>query len=541
MHFPNKKYDKLVILSLLLLQQCFSRFFLKSSPKIYRVIFSGGGVKGTLYPGAFKALEEARLVEMITDASGCSVGALAASFLSTGMSGDEFRSATLNAHFKGLLGERSGFFLKKNSSGCFPISKTGLPFEIWVRDKLNSSVLRFFSDNPAVTDYQLLELKEKLSKNSQSEFTFADLALLNKHIPHKFKKLSIVATTYPEGGLAIFNDQLSPDVDIAKAIRASASLPFLLAPAAIGKQLYMDGGLIDNIPDYFDLDRHHQKMVNNQKEHTLIFIFKDEVCSRDTSLFRALHGSRKDELYRCPKPILFRPNLLDIFKLDYFVGWLLGLRTKEKLTQKIEQSYHRIRTDYPLRTVALGPGMLKATDFAQAQKLSRILCAFGYLDTMHFLLQQDLSQNVHGELRNQSHRVLYYFSVIYSSILAAAEEDTTQDKLLHEVTCFLNNSPQKNESWSEPEPYQHLLHFVKARTELQPYSPAAFSLSRAVEYYHHQINTTQLALEMEDAATALVYQKKLFNIWNFFKLPSKQANNSIEVMNGAWAELNDPM
>ena len=187
------KKDTLIIFILLLLKQYVTRLLFNGvHPKINRVAFSGGGARGVLYPGAYQALDEAGLLQAITEVSGCSIGSVAAGFLSVGIRSDDFRKAILEANFNHLLGERACFFLKANPPGCFPISRTGLPFEQWVRKQLTTSVQRYFSVTPITLDSKLFALKAKLASSKQAEFTFADLVLLNKEAPSIFKKLTIL-------------------------------------------------------------------------------------------------------------------------------------------------------------------------------------------------------------------------------------------------------------------------------------------------------------------------------------------------------------
>jgi predicted patatin/cPLA2 family phospholipase len=527
MSWLNKKQITLLLFILLLVQYSVSwRYFNKTLPKINRLVFGGGGAKGFLYSGVYQALVEAGLLEDITEVSGCSIGSVAAAFLSVGIKSDEFRHAILDINLNNIFGERVGSFFQPNSPGCFPISKTGLPFEIWVRHKLISSVRRYLNAMQPIIYSDLCALKDKLEHN-QDEFTFADLGLLNKHAPHIFKKLTVVATHYPEGILAHFNAQATPHMDIAKAIRASSSLPIILIPALINDKHYMDGGLVDIIPDYFDLDKGEN---NLQKESTLIFTFKEVIYNKDETLFRALHGPRKDDFGLGAKPVLFKPNLFEYVKLRYLADWVLGLRTKQTLTQRIEEGYNRIRTHYPLRTISLHPGLIKSLDFIKAQKISRMMWAFGYLDTMQFLFNHDLHFR-DGPVFNT---ILHYFSFIYSSVLTWADQPVAADELLNKVNSLLDSAGKEASSWSEPDQSQVLVQWIKERVENEPLSAASFALSRAVEYYHDHINPTQLIHEIEEAGKQLINQKQRTNRFNFFYQPSKQSKLSLDKINEAF-------
>ncbi len=508
MYLHSKRNIQLIIWIMLFLQysiNCYNRI----NPFIRRLIFSGGEVKGILYPGSLKALEEAQIIQNVKEISGCSIGAVMAGFVAVGMSSETFRTVTLQTDFQYLLGERHGFLFKRNTPGCFPISKTGLPLEHWIRDQLQASVSQFFANNQNY--YGLHELKERFYQNNSTELTFADLDLLNKYVPERFKKLTVVATHFPEGTLAIFNAKTSPSLDIAKAIRASASLPIVLTPITINGTLFMDGGLVDNLPDYFELE----EMTNKQKDKTLLFTFNDELDDKNSALFRALHGSEKEQ------STLFQPSLFDYFKLNYLLKWILGLKNKELLTDKIEANYQRIRQEYPLRTVALGPGKLKTMDFINAKKLTRIMWAFGYIDTLNFLVHHDLAQ----EKKTEFVQLLHYFASIYSSILSQSDNKNIQNKLLEEVHSLLNNKLPW--VWSKPNPYQELLYSIKKQAEAQPDCLAAFSLSLAVEYYHQYINSSELQKQIAEKVQEKnrpVQTKR----WHFFKSITNTSDYSLQ-------------
>ena len=61
-------------------------------------------------------------------------------------------------------------------------------------------------------------------------------------------ELLVCATNLRQGERQVFSRSATPDLPIATAARASASLPFVYPPKRIGKTLYVDGGLTDNIP-----------------------------------------------------------------------------------------------------------------------------------------------------------------------------------------------------------------------------------------------------------------------------------------------------
>ena len=63
---------------------------------IFRVVFSGGGVKGVTYPGASAALQETGLLKKIKQVAGSSTGSLSAGFLAVGIDAKKFREAFID-------------------------------------------------------------------------------------------------------------------------------------------------------------------------------------------------------------------------------------------------------------------------------------------------------------------------------------------------------------------------------------------------------------------------------------------------------------
>jgi hypothetical protein len=54
-----------------------------------------------------------------------------------------------------------------------------------------------------------------------------------------------------------FDVDATPDLAIARAVRASSAVPLLFAPVEIDGELFVDGGLLKNLPyDAFDLEGH---------------------------------------------------------------------------------------------------------------------------------------------------------------------------------------------------------------------------------------------------------------------------------------------
>lgn len=267
---------------------------------IERLVWSGGGAKGVVYSGSYKALEVTGLLPHIKEIAGASAGAITAAFIAIGMPTTIFRDTLLHTNLKTLLGKRVGSGLRSNSPGISFITKDGDILEKFLRHNIRTSV-KTFLDNLDGNDQSICASLIAKFQNEKPHFTFADLNFLHQNYPSRFKKLTVPAVTFPTGDVQIFNCTYTPDVEVALACRASASIPIVLKPVEIevnGKrQLYVDGGLFDNLPsEYFDLDPSSNETKNTKPLQTLIFAFNEGLKKQKNPVFNALYGTRIDEI-----------------------------------------------------------------------------------------------------------------------------------------------------------------------------------------------------------------------------------------------------
>lgn len=84
-----------------------------------------------------------------------------------------------------------------------------------------------------------------------------------------FKDLVMTATRRDNGELTIFSPDTTPDVEIALAARASASIPLVFEPVTINGVQYVDGGYRDNTPTaHFKKDTDAAEDITNDPEKT---------------------------------------------------------------------------------------------------------------------------------------------------------------------------------------------------------------------------------------------------------------------------------
>lgn len=268
--------------------------------RIERIVCSGGGAKGVVYAGAYRAMVDSGVFNGVQQLSGASAGAITASLMAVGMPTTLFRDRLLNTNLKQLMGER----VRNPTEGSVKfITKDGKPLETFIRENIIDTLKGELEKQSyeKSSDFEFQALRSRILEEEQPKITFADLAVLHRAFPQQFKQLTIPAVRFPGGELQIFNNQLTPEVEIAKACRASASIPIVLEPVEIEingeKQRFVDGGLFDNLPtDYFDFDEQKGFSKNKKAQQTLVFSFGEGLDDKKNQTHQALYGQRLDEI-----------------------------------------------------------------------------------------------------------------------------------------------------------------------------------------------------------------------------------------------------
>jgi NTE family protein len=187
------------------------------------LVFEGGGVKGLAYAGALEVLEQSGITGQIERVGGASAGAITATLVSLGYTGEEVRHTFMNMDFSkfedgGLLGpERL-------------LTEYG-----WYKG-----------------DYFLNFIEEQIEqKTGNRRSTFSEVKRPD------FKDLFVVGTELTQQLSVVFCNECSPDMAIADAVRISMSIPLFFAAREIGDNIYCDGGVLNNYPiTLFDKQRY---------------------------------------------------------------------------------------------------------------------------------------------------------------------------------------------------------------------------------------------------------------------------------------------
>ncbi len=202
------------------------------------LVLSGGGALGIAHIGVIQALEEAGV--RIDYISGTSMGSLIGALYAIGYSSDQLLEIARSNNFNDLFTEqRNRRFItnyersfEEKTVASFPVSRKGIDLPIGLL-------------------------------SGQDVYTFLSRLTWNVHGTEDFDHFPIpfaaVATDLETGKAVVFRDGYLPD-----ALRASISIPSIFAPHQIDDKIYIDGGLIRNIPvqDALDLGANYTIAVD---------------------------------------------------------------------------------------------------------------------------------------------------------------------------------------------------------------------------------------------------------------------------------------
>ncbi len=186
------------------------------------LVLSGGGALGIAHLGILEAIEEAGLrIDYIT---GTSMGSLVGGLYSIGYTTEQLVEIVESNNFMDLFSEDKNRRYVSNyerptqgrTIASFPVEKTKIDLPLGIL-------------------------------SGQNVYTFLSRLTWNVHGTESFDNFPIpyraVATNIETGEAVTFDSGYLPD-----AMRASISIPSVFEPHQIGDKVYLDGGLIRNIP-----------------------------------------------------------------------------------------------------------------------------------------------------------------------------------------------------------------------------------------------------------------------------------------------------
>ena len=195
----------------------------ESRPRI-GLVLGGGGARGAAHIGVLQELERLRIpVDAI---AGTSMGAIVGGLYASGTTSDELREIVMSLNWSEAMSDsprrRNLSFRRKQDDNRYPVN-----LELGLRG--GELVL----PQGLVQGQNLDLLLRKLTAHAAHIDDFANL-------PIPFKA---VATDIETGAMHVMSRG-----DLARSIRASMSVPGVLAPTRLDGKLLVDGGVVANLP-----------------------------------------------------------------------------------------------------------------------------------------------------------------------------------------------------------------------------------------------------------------------------------------------------
>lgn len=188
------------------------------------LVLGGGGARGAAHIGVLEVLERLRIP--VDCVAGTSMGALVAGAWAAGLSPQEMRQALARADWTDMFQDNPGFGeldyrSKRLQQRFLPGTETGISLQ-----------------GPATPPGVVSGQKIKLFFNQLVRADTGERELQQLPLP-----VSIIATDIGTGERVVLRDG-----SLTLAMRASMSVPGLLAPLDYRGRKLVDGGLVDNLP-----------------------------------------------------------------------------------------------------------------------------------------------------------------------------------------------------------------------------------------------------------------------------------------------------
>jgi len=443
--------------------------------------FSGGGAKGAIYSGAHEALSKGGILKNLDAVAGSSAGSLTAAMIATGISTEKYKQITKDTNLKGLLGE--GFLVNKDGKPLLNLLKNTIRSNISeflenadIANLCNQRLEQIDKQKLAAESLPQSEKEETLSELTRQEdvllniinsdgksieeikekaldpegkILFKDLAMLRVIAPDTFKDLVVTATRKDTGDLEIFDSRNAPDVEIALACRASASIPIVFEPVTINGKQYVDGGYRDNLP----LKHFNKENANDPKD---ISDNPEEIQSaKKTGRTLALaFGSGMDDsanvaIYSAQEKIV-NPGKLVKFLMDVVFKALARVGGIFKYSEEENKTFERVREN-ALNTVVLDTTDVGTLSFDLAQEKAEYLHIKGFMQTSRYLDNHDIAP-----IKDPNFEMKDFFLKVYEDSQAKSTIQSWKDKVvggktekLKVLLEFCKDAPWQNKSKEE--------------------------------------------------------------------------------------------
>ena len=325
------------------------------------LVFEGGGVRGIAYAGALEVLEEENILQNIERVAGTSAGAILAVLIGLGYTPAEIKDIVWSLDFNKFKDDSWGFL--RDSKRIF--TDYG-----WYK----GNFFREFIGN-IIKD-----------KTGDSETTFGELDNMKKE-GEPFLDIYLIGSNLSTEYSEVFSYETTPDFRIADAARISMSIPIFFAAVRANqrKDVYVDGGLLDNYPiqafdstkfvkKHFVKTKYYEKINETQRKMPKSLGLKIEYVYNQETLGFRLDSSEEIAVFHDNT----EPQVRDIDNLFDYTSALLNTLID------FQRNTHLHSDDWQ-RTIYIDTLDVKATDFDLSDERKTALLESGRKYTQSYL------------------------------------------------------------------------------------------------------------------------------------------------------------
>lgn len=253
--------------------------------KFNTLSLSGGGIKGIVFLGALKYLNENNLLNNINTFCGVSVGSIICFLIIIGYKYNDLYKFIMNLDIKKFINIDLNLFLDKYG----------------------------FNDGKDIINILKIFMKKK---NIKEDITFKELYELTK------KELIISISNITDKKVEYINYINYPDREVLLTIRMSISIPIIFSPVIYNDKYYIDGSCLDDL------------ICKNNDNTLYLYINNDNKIINLETYFSNIINTLiyKKNINDCKNLIIFNISNIDTFNFNI---------SKEKIEELFNLGYKK--------------------------------------------------------------------------------------------------------------------------------------------------------------------------------------------------------
>ena len=258
-----------------------------NNKKFNTISLSGGGIKGIVFLGALKYLDENNLLNNINTYCGVSVGSIICFLLIIGYKYNDLYKFMLNLDIKKFINIDINLLLEKYG----------------------------LNDGKDIINILKIFMKKK---NIKENITFKELYELTN------KELIISVSNINDKKVEYFNYKNYPNFEVLLSLRMSFSIPLIFSPVIYNNKYYIDGSCLDDL------------ICNKENNDDCLYLYinNDNEINNITSYFSNIINTLiyKKNINECKNLIIFNISNIDTFNFNI---------SKEKIEELFNLGYQK--------------------------------------------------------------------------------------------------------------------------------------------------------------------------------------------------------